>query len=86
MCTFGTPKVPAQKIAAVDNREAIQQDDIEARLRRKRAGAAANIWPMITTSCPYVMASSIFAFAVASVVAFDSSTPIGICTVPETDV
>lgn len=43
MCTFGTPKVPAQKIAAVDNREAIQQGDIEARLRRKRAGAAANI-------------------------------------------
>jgi hypothetical protein len=31
------------KVAAYDNQEAQQQGDIEARLRRRRAGAAANI-------------------------------------------
>ena len=31
------------KIAAVDNAEAIRQGDIEARLRRRRAGAANDI-------------------------------------------
>lgn len=31
------------KIAAVDNGEAIQQGDIEARLRRRRGGAANDI-------------------------------------------
>ena len=31
------------KIAAVDNTEAIRQGDIEARLRRRRAGAANDI-------------------------------------------
>ncbi len=37
-------KAPAPlKVAAYDNQEALQQADIEARLRRRRAGAAANI-------------------------------------------
>ncbi|MDD8022454.1 MAG: hypothetical protein PHX82_05035 [Paracoccaceae bacterium] len=43
MCFVKTPKVAATKIAATDNAEASQQADIEARLRRRRAGAAANI-------------------------------------------
>ena len=41
-----TPRMPtpaAQKIAAYDNTESIRQGTIEARLRRRRAGAAANI-------------------------------------------
>lgn len=43
MC-LSSPKMPApQKIAAYDNSEAIRQSDIEARLRRRRAGAAANV-------------------------------------------
>ena len=40
------PRIPAPAaplIAATDSREAIQQGSIEARLRRARAGAAANI-------------------------------------------
>lgn len=44
MCFIKTPKPPAaQMIAASDNREALQQADIEARLRKRRAGAAANV-------------------------------------------
>lgn len=44
MCGFGSkPRVPAQRVAAMDNTEANQQADIEARLRRLRAGAAANV-------------------------------------------
>lgn len=46
MCFFKTPKVQtpaAQQIAAYDNTEAVRAADIEARLRRRRAGAAANI-------------------------------------------
>jgi hypothetical protein len=43
MCFAKTPSVPAQRVAASDNTEANQQADIEARLRRLRAGAAANI-------------------------------------------
>lgn len=44
MCfTPKTPKVPAQRVAAMDNTEASQQADIEARLRKLRAGAAANV-------------------------------------------
>lgn len=48
MCVFGgkTPKVqsPAvQRVAAYDNEEASQRGDIEARLRRRRRGAAANV-------------------------------------------
>jgi|TARA_R110002074_G_scaffold373449_6_gene549441 hypothetical protein len=37
------PSIAAPKIAASDNREANQQGDIEARLRKRRAGAAANV-------------------------------------------
>lgn len=36
------PPKPVQ-IAAYDNQEALAQGDIEARLRRRRRGAAANI-------------------------------------------
>lgn len=45
MCMFGrSGAAPAQpQIAATDNREAIQQGDLEARLRRRRAGAAADV-------------------------------------------
>jgi hypothetical protein len=46
MCMMRTPKIPKPApmiIAAPDNREAIFQGDMEARLRRARAGAAANI-------------------------------------------
>lgn len=45
MCIFKPPKISAgpQQIAAYDNAEAQQQADIEARLRRRRAGAAANV-------------------------------------------
>ncbi|WP_226783180.1 hypothetical protein [Oceaniglobus trochenteri] len=42
MC-LSTPKVSAPKIAAYDNSEAMRQSDIEARLRRRRSGAAANV-------------------------------------------
>lgn len=38
------PQTPAlQQIAAFDNREAANQSDLEAALRRKRNGAAAQI-------------------------------------------
>jgi hypothetical protein len=37
------PTIAAPLIAAPDNSEAIQQGEIEAALRRRRAGAAANI-------------------------------------------
>ncbi|MGR3456073.1 hypothetical protein [Pseudooceanicola sp.] len=46
MCVFGnTPKISAAApiVAATDNRAANQNADIEARLRRRRAGAAANV-------------------------------------------
>lgn len=45
MCTGGTPKVktPVTHVAAYDNTEALQQADVEARLRKRRAGAAANV-------------------------------------------
>jgi len=39
----GTPKPAAQQIASTDGREARERADIEARLRKRRAGAAANI-------------------------------------------
>lgn len=43
MC-MRTPRMPApQPIAAYDNSEANRQGAIEARLRRKRRGAAANV-------------------------------------------
>ena len=44
MCLMKTPKAPKPApIAAFDNSEAIKSADIEARLRRRRAGAAANV-------------------------------------------
>lgn len=45
MCDFSpnTKSAAAPIIASRDNREAIQQGAIEARLRRARAGAAANV-------------------------------------------
>ncbi|WP_347137534.1 hypothetical protein [Paracoccus sp. SSK6] len=45
MCMF-RQKMPEQKaapIAAFDNTESIRSADMEARLRRRRAGAAANV-------------------------------------------
>lgn len=45
MC-MPTPKISTPKpapIAAFDNTEAIASADLEARLRRRRAGAAANV-------------------------------------------
>lgn len=44
MCMM--PKMPTPKpvpIAATDNREALAQADLETRLRKRRAGAAADI-------------------------------------------
>lgn len=46
MCLMKTPKIQtpaAQQIAAFDNTDATQQADLEARLRRRRSGAAAQI-------------------------------------------
>lgn len=47
MCFVKTPKIQtsaaATQIAATDNAEATQQADLEAALRRRRAGAAANV-------------------------------------------
>lgn len=46
MCLMKTPKIatPAkQQIAAYDNGEATRQADLEARLRRRRSGAAGQI-------------------------------------------
>lgn len=43
MCNF-KPSIPkAAPIAAMDNTEALRSADIEDRLRRRRAGAAANV-------------------------------------------
>lgn len=46
MCVFDTPKAPkmaAPIIPAPDNAEAERAASVEAALRRRRAGAAANI-------------------------------------------
>lgn len=46
MCVFDKPKMPVaaqQVIATPGNAEASRQADLEARLRRRRAGAAANV-------------------------------------------
>ena len=46
MCIFSSPKVPAAApvlIPSTANREAEQQAGLEDRLRRMRAGAAANV-------------------------------------------
>ena len=45
MCVFRS-KMPSPvriQTAATDNREALAQADMEARLRRRRRGAAANV-------------------------------------------
>lgn len=45
MCVGKTSKYSAAKpqVAAYDNTEAMKSADIEARLRRRRAGAAADV-------------------------------------------
>ena len=43
MCMPKMPDTSPMRIGAQDNREASRQSDIEARLRRARAGAAANV-------------------------------------------
>lgn len=43
MCLMKTPKADPIQVAAIDNKEAIQQSDLEARLRKRRAGAAADV-------------------------------------------
>jgi hypothetical protein len=43
MCFVKTPKPRPAQVAAYDNTEATQQADLEAALRRRRRGAAANI-------------------------------------------
>ncbi len=43
MCMPKIPKAKPVQIAAYDNIEALQQADMEASLRRRRRGAAANI-------------------------------------------
>lgn len=43
MCFPKAPKFAPVQVASTDNREAQQQADLEARLRRRRSGAAANM-------------------------------------------
>lgn len=43
MCLPKAPKPRPVRVAAYDNAEALQQADMEAALRRRRRGAAANI-------------------------------------------
>lgn len=43
MCMPKIPKPKPVRVAAYDNREALAQADMEAALRRRRRGAAANI-------------------------------------------
>lgn len=45
MCFLKTPKIPDTNpiLPAVDNSEAQREADLEASLRRRRAGAAANV-------------------------------------------
>lgn len=43
MCLIKTPKVQKPQVAAHDNAEALKTADIEARLRKRRAGAAADV-------------------------------------------
>ena len=43
MCIPKAPKITPLQVAAYDNQEATQQSDIEARLRKRRAGAAADV-------------------------------------------
>ena len=43
MCMPKIPKPKPVQVAAYDNREALAQADMEAALRRRRRGAAANV-------------------------------------------
>lgn len=43
MCMRSPPRARPVQVAAYDNTEALQQADLEAGLRRRRRGAAANI-------------------------------------------
>lgn len=43
MCLIKSPKIPTPAVASTDNAEAMAQGDMEARLRRRRAGAAADV-------------------------------------------
>lgn len=43
MCIPSAPKISPLKVAAYDNTEALAQADIESRLRKRRAGAAADV-------------------------------------------
>lgn len=43
MCFAKTPSYAPIQVASVDNKEAVQQADLEARMRKRRAGAAANV-------------------------------------------
>ncbi len=43
MCLVKPPKVKQPQVAAFDNSEAMAAADIEARLRKRRAGAASDI-------------------------------------------
>jgi len=43
MCIPKMPKATPLKVAAYDNQQAQSQADIEARLRKRRAGAAADV-------------------------------------------
>lgn len=43
MCFFSAPKIEKPQVAAYDNQEALRQADMEARLRRRRAGSAADV-------------------------------------------
>lgn len=43
MCMMKVAKPKPLQIAAFDNQEATQQADIEARLRKRRRGAAADV-------------------------------------------
>jgi hypothetical protein len=44
MCILGRQQSPAARVvASADNRQANNEADLESRLRRRRAGAAANV-------------------------------------------
>lgn len=43
MCVSSRKTVSQPQVAAYDNQEAIKQSDLEATLRRRRAGAASNV-------------------------------------------
>ncbi len=43
MCIVSAPKISPLKVAAYDGAEALTQASLETRLRKRRAGAAANV-------------------------------------------